>query len=67
MAKGVIKPMKNRLFRRRLYGGTALAFFACVYFGLAYVVVPVVWRRQTRHPALNDAPRTTVTAKRAPG
>jgi uncharacterized protein (UPF0548 family) len=34
---------------------------------LAYVILPALWRHYEHHPALEDAPKTTVTAQGIPG
>lgn len=40
----------------------ALAVLLWVYFGLAYLLMPAWWRHHSRHPALVEVPKTTLTA-----
>jgi hypothetical protein len=57
-------PRRRRLLIRGLRVLIALVF---AWLLLAYVVLPAVWRHYEHHPALEDAPKTTVTAQRIPG
>jgi uncharacterized protein (DUF952 family) len=69
-----------RAGRERLLAGTtprqrrwtiravkALVTVAILWLLAAYVVLPALWRHYEHHPALEDAPKTTVTAQGIPG
>jgi hypothetical protein len=45
----------------------ALAVVTALWLLAAYVVLPALWRHFEHHPALEAAPRTTVTAQGIPG
>jgi LssY C-terminus len=54
--------------RHRLWRGSrSLAVLLLVYLGLAYLLLPVWWRRHNRHPGLAEAPKTTQTSEGIPG
>jgi hypothetical protein len=60
-----LPPPRSRPLRKALRSLSALLI---VYLVLAYVVLPLAWRRHaSRHPALEDAPRITHTANGIPG
>ena len=44
-----------------------LAVVVALWLLAAYVVLPALWRHFEHHPALEDAPRTSVTAQGIPG
>src|SRR4051794_4190815 len=47
---------------------TLLAGVLLVWAGMAYVVLPAVWKRyERRHPAFDDVPGVTQTADGIPG
>ena len=45
----------------------ALLVLTAVWLLAAYVVLPALWRHYEHHPALEDAPKMTVTAQGIPG
>ena len=55
----------------RRHGKRALAAvgkLGCIYFGLAYILIPAAWRHHyTRHPALEQIPRICRTSNHIPG
>jgi hypothetical protein len=54
--------------RRFLYLGLKVLVAAVVlWLLLAYMILPALWRHYEHHPALEDAPKTTVTAQGIPG
>jgi uncharacterized protein YjeT (DUF2065 family) len=55
-------PLVRRLRRRLRRGTNALAVLLLIYLGLAYFLLPAWWRHHSRHPALTEAPKTTLTA-----
>ena len=58
-------PRHTKLVRLVVYTVCALL---CVYLLIAYLTLPLVWRRYAkRHPALDDAPRITHTKTGIPG
>lgn len=54
----------RRWVRRAVQGAVALLL---VWWLLAYVVLPALWRHYEHHPALATAPKTTVNAQGIPG
>ena len=57
---------KRRPLRDRLL--VLVAGFLVLYLLMAYVVVPMAWKRYAhRHPALDDVPGITQTANGIPG
>jgi len=60
-----VPPHQSHWLKIFLYG---LVFAAAAYFLIAYVLLPLVWRRyEKRHPALADVPHITHTANGIPG
>jgi hypothetical protein len=55
---------KRRLLVR---GVKSLAILVSAWLLAAYVILPALWRHYEHHPALEDAPKTTVTAQGIPG
>lgn len=45
----------------------ALAALTAVWLLAAYVILPALWRHYEHHPALENAPKTTLTAQGIPG
>ena len=60
-------PPISRRQRLAVRGFTLLAVLVAAWLLLAYIVLPAVWRHYEHHPALEDAPKTTVTAQGIPG
>ena len=59
-------PPKGRRLWKRV--AIPIAALLLVYLVLAYMLVPVIWKRyQSRHPALDDIPRITHTRSDIPG
>ena len=54
----------RRLAARVLRVGIALLL---VWLISAYLILPALWRHYEHHPALEDAPKTTLTAQGIPG
>lgn len=57
-------PRRWRLLVRAL---KVLVALVVVWLLLAYVILPVLWRHYEHQPALENAPKTTVTAQGIPG
>ena len=59
--------VRSRGFAHRLF--TAVVVLLVVYLAVAYLLVPLVWRTDTRrhHPDLTNAPRITHTGNGIPG
>src|SRR3954469_5842631 len=59
-------PARKR--RRHLIRGLkVLAVTVAAWLLAAYVVLPALWRHYEHHPALEDAPKTTLNAQGIPG
>ena len=67
--EGNAKPERKRSRVRRwsARSGKILAFSVAFWLIVAYVVVPFFWTHYDHHPAMMDAPRTTLTAQGIPG
>lgn len=63
----ISSPYIKRFRRWSRRSGGALIALLTSYFVLAYILVPMIWRHEERHPALDTAPKTTVTAAGIPG
>ena len=59
-----LSPQKKRLLRRVI---SALVAFVIAWLILAYVVLPMAWRHYEHHPAMENAPKVTVTSLGIPG
>lgn len=57
-------PRKRRLIVRAV---TSLVVVTILWLLAAYVILPTLWRHYEHHPALEDAPKTTLTAQGIPG
>jgi hypothetical protein len=57
-------PRRRRLLRR---GVSALLIVIVVWLISAYVILPALWKHYEHHPALEDAPKTTLTSQGIPG
>ena len=67
MPEEKILDQSTRLPRRRRFG-VLVAIGLTVYLLVAYVLMPLVWKRyERRHPALDDLPGITQTASGIPG
>src|SRR5262245_20897038 len=65
-ATAPVTPPKRRSLWRRLVGLVVGALVS--YLAVAYVVLPLVWKRyERRHPSLDDVPGITQTADGIPG
>lgn len=61
-------PLMEAFWQHRLFRLVwLLAILLAAYLLLAYVVVPGIWRVETRHPALDGTPRITHTSAGIPG
>jgi hypothetical protein len=57
-------PRRRRLLVRCLQ---AVAVLSVLWLLAAYVILPAVWKHYEHHPALEEAPKTTLTAQGIPG
>jgi hypothetical protein len=66
---GTERPEKTekRLRRWTIRFAKVLGVVLAVWFLLAYIVLPACWRHYEHHPALADAPKTTLTSLGIPG
>jgi LssY C-terminus len=55
---------RRRILVRTLMAGVALVV---TWLLLAYLILPALWRHNEHHPALENAPKTTLTAQGIPG
>jgi len=62
-------PAPVRSWKRRwsVRSGKILAYSVLFWLVVAYVVAPFFWTHYEHHPAMMDAPRTTLTAQGIPG
>jgi hypothetical protein len=56
-----------RRWRYLIRGSKALLALIVIWLLAAYVFLPALWRHYEHHPALESAPKTTVTAQSIPG
>ena len=59
------RPRRRRRVAARVLRGTIAVLL--VWLISAYLILPALWRHYEHHPALEDAPKTTVTAQGIPG
>ena len=57
----------SRQRRLLVRGVKSLAVLVSAWLLAAYVILPALWRHYEHHPALEDAPKTTLTAGGIPG
>ena len=53
--------------RATVRAAKAVIVLTSLWLLAAYVILPALWRHFEHHPALEDAPRTSVTAQGIPG
>jgi hypothetical protein len=66
----LVSPATTRVSRRRRYvirTLTALAAITVLWLQMAYVILPALWRHFEHQPALETAPRMSLTAQGIPG
>lgn len=66
-ADGPIRPPVSLRRRLTLRALKAAAVVIALWLLAAYVVLPALWKHYEHHPALEDAPKTTLTAQGIPG
>jgi hypothetical protein len=58
---------QHRLRHWAARAGDAIVVLLAIYLLVAYVVLPFLWRHYEHHPAMSDAPKTTLTTDGIPG
>ncbi len=60
-------PARSKLRRRTLRSLKVLAVVVAAWLVSAYLILPALWRHYEHHPALAEAPKTTLTSQGIPG